>query len=148
MLKTTARLALPLAVAASAALADPKPYDDVIKDDAVTDAGLFTTHVVGDKLYFELKPEIMGKDLLWVTSVDSTSEGFSYAGMPVQDRVVRFEQRGDRVLLRDIRFGVRSLDGDDGTNKAVRESSIAPIIQAIDVAAYGKDKSVVIDATD
>jgi hypothetical protein len=82
-----------------------------------------------------------------VTTIDSTTAGASYAGMPVQDRVVRWEQRGERILLRDVRYNIRA-DTEDSIAIGVRESNLAPIIKVFDVAAYGKDKAVVIKVTD
>ncbi|MCZ6837309.1 MAG: zinc-dependent metalloprotease, partial [Planctomycetota bacterium] len=124
-----------------------KPYDEVIPEDAETTIGLFRTHVVGDDLYYEIAPDALNVDMLWVTTIDSTTAGASYAGMPVQDRVVRWEQRGERILLRDVRFAIRA-DTDDSISIGVQESNLAPIIKVFDVAAYGKDKSVVIKVTD
>ena len=57
-----------------------KPYDEIITKDAVSKPGLFLTHQVGDKLYYEIVPGRFGKDMLWVTQIDQTQAGFSYAG--------------------------------------------------------------------
>ena len=84
--------------------------------------------------------------MVWVTQVAETTAGNSYAGMPVQDRVVRWEQRGDRVMLRDVRYRIRA-ETDDPIAEAVQRSNLAPIIRVFDVAAYGKDKAPVIDVT-
>ena len=82
-----------------------KPYDEVITKDASTRAGLFYTHRLEDKLYYEIPTATFGIDMLWVTQIAETTAGSSYAGMPVADRVVRWEQHGDRVFLRDVRYG-------------------------------------------
>ena len=79
-----------------------KPYDEVITEDAVTDPGLFTVHTVGDTLYYEIVPDAFGDDLLWVTQLAKTQAGHSFAGMPVGDRVVRWERRGDNVLTLEV----------------------------------------------
>ena len=44
----------------------------------------------------------------------------SWAGMPVSDRVVRWERRGDRVLLRDVRYDIRA-EVDEGQTHFVFE---------------------------
>ncbi|MCH7572322.1 MAG: zinc-dependent metalloprotease [Planctomycetes bacterium] len=124
-----------------------KPYDEVITDKAVTKIGLFRTHVIGDDLYYEIVPDELGTDMLWVTTIEETTAGSSYAGMPSGERVVRWEIRGERVLLRDVRYGIRA-DTDDSIAIAVAESNLAPIIKVFDVLAYGKDKAVVIKVTD
>lgn len=122
------------------------PYDEVITEDAETDKGLFTVHRVDDKLFYEIVPDAFGDELLWVTQIGQTTEGYSYAGMPVQDRVVRFERRGDNVLLRDVRYDARA-DTDDSISIAVSESNLEPIIKSMPIKAFGKDQSVVIDVT-
>jgi hypothetical protein len=124
-----------------------KPYDEVITEDAKTDVGFFRTHRVKDKLYFEIPPEAFGRELVWVAQIEQTTAGSSYAGMPVSDHVVRWEEVGERVLLRKVRYDIRA-DTDDPIALAVTASNLAPIIQSFDVVAYGKDKAPVIDVTD
>ncbi|MCH8316039.1 MAG: zinc-dependent metalloprotease [Planctomycetes bacterium] len=124
-----------------------KPYDEVITDEAVTKRGLFHVHQIDDDLYYEIPVEAFGKDMLWVTQVAETTAGSSYAGMPAGDRVVRWEQRGEKVLLRDVRYGIRA-DTDDPIADAVKASNLAPIIKVFPVKAYGKDKMPVIKVTD
>ena len=124
-----------------------KPYDEVITEEAKTDVGFFRTHIVEDKLYFEIPPAAMDVELVWVAQIAQTTAGNSYAGMPVSDRVVRWEQHGDRVLLRKVSYAIRA-DTDDPISIAVTASNLAPIIRAFDVKAYGKDKAPVIDVTD
>ena len=123
-----------------------KPYDEVITKEAVSKPGLFLTHQVGDKLYYEIVPSRFGKDMLWVTQIEQTQAGFSYAGMPVGDRVVRWELRDEQVLLRDVKYAIRA-DVQDSVRMAVEATSIAPIIRALPVKAWGKDKSAVIEVT-
>ncbi|MHC4974992.1 MAG: zinc-dependent metalloprotease [Planctomycetota bacterium] len=125
----------------------PKPYDEVITEEAESKAGLFITHRIGDKLYYEIPADSLGVDMVWVTTLEQTQAGYSWAGMPVNDRVVRWELRGERVLLRDIKHSIRA-DVDDPITKAVEETSMPVIIKAFDVAAWGKDKAPVIEVTD
>ncbi|MEE8154929.1 MAG: zinc-dependent metalloprotease [Phycisphaerales bacterium] len=124
-----------------------KPYDEVITDEALTERGLFHVHQIDDDLYYEIPLDAFGKDMLWVTQVAETTAGSSYAGMPAGDRIVRWEQRGEKVLLRDVRYGIRA-DTDDPIADAVKASNLAPIIKVFPVKAYGKDKMPVIKVTD
>ncbi len=125
-----------------------KKYDEVITEDAESDPGLFLVHRVDDKLYYEVPVEVIGKPMLLVTQIAGTTAGYSYAGMPAGDRVVRWEFRDaeETVLLRDVNYTIRA-DADDPINDAVVASSIEPIIATFKVQAYGKDKSMVIDVT-
>lgn len=124
-----------------------KPYDEVITEDAASRRGLFTTHRVGDKLFFEIPTGSLGREMLWVSQIAGTQAGFSYAGMPAGDRVVRWELRDENILLRDMKFNIRA-DVDDPISIAVERTSVAPIIRVFPVQAWGKDKAPVIDVTD
>ncbi len=124
-----------------------KKYDEVITTNAVTKIGLFRVHRIEDSIYYEIPADALNTDLLWVVQISETTAGNSYAGMPVVDRVVRWELHDDQVLLRDVRYGIRA-DPNDPIAQAVKESNLAPIIRAFEVKAYGKDKAPVIDVTD
>ncbi len=123
-----------------------KPYDKVITKDAKTSAGLFLVHRLDDKVYFEIPAEELRKEMLWVTQLQQTQAGYSYGGEPVGDRVVRWEQRGNDVLLRDVKYEIRA-DVTDPIKDAVEATSLEAIIAVFPVQAYGKDKRPVIDVT-
>ncbi|MSU64059.1 MAG: DUF5117 domain-containing protein [Pedosphaera sp.] len=124
-----------------------KKYDEIITKEAVTKIGLFRVHRIDESLFYEIPADVLDTDMLWVVQIAETTAGNSYAGMPAGDRVVRWEQRGDQVLLRDVRYGIRA-DTSDPIASAVKASNLAPIIRAFDIKAYGKDKALVIDVTD
>jgi len=124
-----------------------KKYDEVITKEAVTKVGLFRVHRLEDSLYYEIPVDALNVDLLWVVQISQTTAGSSYAGMPVHDRVVRWELHGEQVLLREVRYGIRA-DTADSVAQAVKASNLAPIIRAFDIKAYGKDKAPVIEVTD
>jgi len=124
-----------------------KKYDEVITKEAVTKTGLFRVHRIEESLFYEIPTDALDTDMLWVVQISETTAGSSYAGMPAGDRVVRWEQRGDQVLLRDVRYSIRAETGDP-IAAAVKASNLAPIIRVFEVKAYGKDKAPVIDVTD
>ena len=57
-----------------------KPYDDVITKEAESKPGLFLTHRIGDKLFYEIEPGRLGKDMLWVTQIEQTQAALHAAG--------------------------------------------------------------------
>ncbi len=127
---------------------DIKPYDEVVTEDAVTHRGLFVAHQIEDKLFYEIPVDQLNKDMLWVVQIGKTQAGFSYAGMPVRDRVVRWEMRGKHVLLRDVKYSIRASDSEQTSIKsAVESTNLAPIIKSFPVKAWGTDKKPVIDVT-
>ena len=81
-----------------------------------------------------------------MTQLQQTQAGYSYGGEPVGDRVVRWEQRGNDVLLRDVKYEIRA-DVSDPIKDAVEATSLEAIIAVFPVQAYGKDKRPVIDVT-
>ena len=123
-----------------------KPYDSVITKEAKTQVGLFRVHRIKDQLYYEIPPSQFGQDMLWVVQIEQTQAGFGYAGAPVLDRIVRWELRGEKVLLRDVKYSIRA-SGKDSIRYAVERTSLSPIIKTFSVKAWGKDKAPVIDVT-
>lgn len=127
---------------------DPiKPYNKVITKDAKSERGLFTVHRIDDKFYFEIPTNEFGKEFLWVTQIERTQAGFGYGGSPVNHRVVRWELRDKDVLLRDVKYTIRA-DGSDSVRHSVEATTLEPIIRKLSVAAWGTNKSAVIEVTD
>ncbi len=124
----------------------PRPYAQVIRGDVKTKAGLFKTHMMGSSLYFEIPANQMGKDLLLITQLAKTNEGDGYGGTPLDERVVRWERRGNRVLFRSISYSMVA-DPSTPIAEAVRNSNYDAILASFNVAAYGPDSAAVIDVT-
>ncbi len=125
---------------------DIQPYDEVIPEDAETQVGLFRVHRVDDALLYEIPQSAFDRDMLWVFQIQSTTEGSSYAGMPAGNRVVRWELRGEKVLLRRVSYGIRA-ETDDPIAGAVEASNLAPIIAVFPIKAWGRDQAPVINVT-
>ncbi len=124
----------------------PKPYGEVVTKEAKTREGLFTVHRIGTKVYYEIPRGLLGREMLWYTEVSRVPSGVGFSGLPVNYRVVRWEKRDDRVLLRGLSYEKRA-DGDPELADAVERASLPPILFAFDVEAYGADNAAVIDAT-
>lgn len=123
-----------------------KPYDEVITDEAETQTGLFLVHRLDDNIFYEIPTDQLGKDMLWVTQIAKTQAGFGYGGTSAGNRVVRWEKRGETILLRDVKYSIRA-DVDDSIKNAVEATSLAPIIMSFPIKAWGKDQRAVIDVT-
>ena len=102
----------------------------MITKEAKTSPGLFLVHRIEDKVFFEIPTAELGKEMLWVTQLEQTQAGYSYAGEPVGDRVVRWEQRGDDILLRDVKYEIRA-DVSDPIKDAVKATSLEAIIAVL-----------------
>ena len=124
----------------------PKKYEDVIKGDVTTKEGLFKAHQIGSKLFFEIPAAQFGKDLLLVTQIAKTNEGDGYGGQTMDERVVRWERRGNPVLLRGVSYGMVA-DPSEPIAMAVRNSNNDVILGSFNVATYGPDSAAVVDVT-
>jgi hypothetical protein len=62
-------------------------------------------------------------------------------------QLVRWERRGNRVLLRGVATGLTASDTTNPVRIAVEAASYAPIIAAFPVAAYGTDSAPVVNVT-
>ena len=79
-----------------------RPYERVITKEAKSDTGVFTVHRIGERLYYEIPVEQLNKEFLWVSQIARTAPGAGQGGQAAGNRVVRWERRGNRVLLRSI----------------------------------------------
>ncbi|HSH46595.1 MAG TPA: DUF5117 domain-containing protein, partial [Longimicrobiales bacterium] len=125
-----------------------KPYAQVVTSGAETDDGLFDTHRVDDKLYFEIPNELLDQELLLVTRIARTANNIGFGGEKANTQVVRWQRQGDEILLRVVSYENVAADSLP-IYQAVRNSNVEPILQTFDIEALSPDSSsVVIDVTD
>ena len=126
--------------------ADPQPraYNTVIRGDVTTKEGLFKTHQIGSRLYYEIPAAELGKDLLLVTRVARNMTTDGLGGDEIARRVVRWERRGHRVLLRGISFAIVA-DPNTPIAEAVERSNNPIILASFNVETYGPDSAAVIE---
>ncbi len=123
------------------------PYDRIITKDAKSTPGIFTVHQVKGKYYYEIPVAELGKDFLWVQQIARTTLGVGYGGQALGSRVVRWERRENKILLRDVRYDIVA-DPSAPIAKAVQDANVSAILQAVNIAAENKEKkSVVIEVT-
>ncbi len=128
-------------------VAQARPYDEVVPDSAVTDDGLFDVHRVGDQLLFEIPDSLHGRDMIIMSRLHRVQQGYTNVGANMAPNiVVRWERRGDRILLRAVSHS-NTADPEDNVSIAVENQSFAPIINSFQVEARGNGSSV-IDVTD
>lgn len=121
-------------------------YEEVIPDSAITKTGLFITHEVDGKLYYEITEKQLGEELLWLVQFAKTQTSFGYGGTEVIRRVVRWERLQDHILLRNVEYELRA---DENTPEAiaVEASSVEEIIKSFKILTFGENKSPVIEVT-
>lgn len=125
----------------------PRPYSRVITAQAQSRDGYFKVHRIGTRLLFEIPRSSFNRELLLVTRAARVPVNAGYGGQQIGPRrVVKWERRGNRVLLRNISYATVA----DSTNpmyEAVRASNFDLILGAWNVEAYGPDSAAVIDVT-
>ncbi len=126
--------------------AEPQPYEKVITKDAKTTKGLFTVHQVKERYYYEIPKAEIDKELLWNSQIARTTLGAGYGGGQLVTRVVRWELKGHRVLLREINYGLTA-DPGQPIAMAVKAANNDAIIMSFPVAAFAKDGAPVIEVT-
>ncbi len=128
----------------------PKPYKKVIPADAITRRGLFITHRVDDKLYFEIPHRELDREFLMVgrfaKSAPKPSDFEGYGGDQFTEHVLRWERIKHRVILRSVSYELAA-DSTLPVAQAVAQSNYAPIVAVFPVETYGPDSAPVIDVT-
>jgi hypothetical protein len=123
-----------------------RPYDRVITKDAKSDEGIFTVHRIKDKIFYEIPKDRLDREFLWVSQIAKTTLGAGYGGQSAGNRVVKWERRGDRILMRGVSYDVIA-DPNTAIAKAVEAANYNPIVMAFNIEALGKDDAAVIDVT-
>jgi hypothetical protein len=124
----------------------PRPYDRVITREAKSDEGIFTVHRIGDRLYYEIPAAQLDKEFLWVSQIARTTVGVGQGGQAIGNRVVRWERRGNRVLLRGVSYTIVA-DRTLPIAQAVDAANNDTILMAFNVEAEGPNDAPVIDVT-
>ncbi len=134
----------------SASKKGPKPYNKVITDKAVSRKGLFITHKVDDKWYFEIPDSVLNREMIVTTRYTKVAGGGGvYAGeMESRKSVIWEKGPNNKVFLRVVTV-ISVADSTTEIYKAVTNSNMNPIAEAFEIKAFGKDSnSVVLDVTD
>jgi len=125
---------------------NPRPYATVITPKAKTKTGVFGVHQVGSRLYFEIPAGQQGKDFLVTTVLAGTNEAIN-GSLYGPERVIRFERRENRILVREASYLNVASDSLQQSNQAMNLISFFPIIATLNVETYGKDSAAVVEVT-
>jgi hypothetical protein len=120
-----------------------RPYDRVITKEAKSDEGVFTIHTIKEKIYYEIPKSEFGKEFLWVSQIAKTTLGVGYGGQSAGNRVVKWERKGNRVLLRHMAYDVVA-DPKLPISRAVQAANNETIIMAFNIEAVSKDEAPVL----
>ena len=128
-----------------------KDYNKVITKDAVTDDGLFKVHKVGEKYYFEIPNDHLGKDMLLVSRIAklpaNLGGGYINAGSKTAERLIAWERFDNKILLKERSYNSVA-DEELPISISVKSNNYEPTLYAFDISAFNKDSTaVVVDVT-
>lgn len=125
-----------------------KPYKEVITDEAETKGGLFQVHEIDGKYFYEIPEEMLGRDMLMVTTVAKTASGIGYGGERANTQMLRWDKNDDDILLKVVSYSNTASDSLP-IYQAVQNSNLEPILYRFDIKSKGKEeKGWVIEVTD
>jgi hypothetical protein len=122
-----------------------KKYDDVITKAAKSYPGVFLVHRIDDKVYFEIPKDGLDRLMLWHSEVVKGPAGVSWGGQSIGSVFLRWERRGNKIVLWKASFAKRG-DG-KALQTAVDSANMDAIVAAFPVECEGKDRSSVINVT-
>ena len=125
----------------------PRAYATVITPRAKSKTGIFGVHMVGNSLFFEIPASEMGKDFVAVSTLAATPAGIGGNGTLLDDRLVRFDRRENRVYMKLINYNTVATDSMRTGARAMSLIEFYPIIAVFNVETYGKDSAAVIDVS-
>ncbi len=126
-----------------------KPYKDVITSKAVSQKGMFTVHKIGEKYYFEVPRNMLGREVLLVVRTVQTGAGLGYGGESLSETMFRWDlsDNGKKIYLKSP-YLYNIADKESDIYEAFKNSFVEPIFYAFDIKTFGEDSSAVIDVTE
>lgn len=107
--------------------------------------GMFNTYVKENSILFEIPKAMLGRDFMWYIESKATPNG-GYSGSDLDEGMIRFEKRGDSILVRMPETSVKATGG-DAMKLGVKMSNEEPIIQALDIKATSKSGGMLVDVS-
>ncbi|OAV43490.1 zinc-dependent metalloprotease [Lewinella sp. 4G2] len=124
-----------------------KKYDEVITKEVETTRGLFVTHRVGDKYYFEVPFGRFGQDMLLVSRIAkipaNLGGGYFNAGTKTNEQVVHWERSFDNIHLRSVSFSSVA-DERLPINISVQNNNFAPLINSFPIVTFNPDSTAAV----
>ena len=134
-------MGMPLSAHATDAASTPS------EESASSDDDLFAVHQDEGEYRFEIPEALLGRDMVILSRIARTAQGHGWGGDRLdQQQLVRWERRGDRILLRGVSYE-NAADDDLPVYRAVENSNFEPIIHAFPIESEDAG-TVTIDVTD
>ncbi|MHA8065493.1 zinc-dependent metalloprotease [Aquirufa sp. ROCK2-A2] len=128
-----------------------KEYHQIITKEAISSKGLFTSHKVGEKYYFEIPKKYLGKEMLLVSRIakipSGLGGGYYNAGTPTNEQLIVWEKFNEKILIKVKSFASVANDSLP-ISLSVKANNYEPTLYAFDIETISKDSlNFVIDVT-
>ncbi len=129
-----------------------KKYSEIISDDAISDDGLFKSHIIDNKHYFEVPFDLFDKDMLLVSRIsklaDGLGGGYTTAGSKSNEQVIHWTRLQNSIILRSISFDNVAADSLP-IFLSVEANNYNPILASFKIEAFNNDSTAaLIEVTD
>lgn len=110
--------------------------------------GLFTVHVICDRVQVEIPHRHLNRDMLVNTEFAALSSGNDIAapGSVVTSKVVRWVRRGSKVYLEHVRYEMWARNMPN-LQRGVEAASLRTVLRAFEIAGEGDGGAPIIDIT-
>src|SRR6476646_7869844 len=100
--------------------------------------GMFTVHVVCDRVMFEIPPKMLNRDILANTEFAALSSGSDFVapGSAVDNRVIRLTRLGNKVYLEDVHYEIWARK-QSSLQRGVEAASLRTALRAFDIIREG-----------
>ncbi|ATL49218.1 zinc-dependent metalloprotease [Chitinophaga caeni] len=126
-----------------------KPYREVIGAGYVSKQGMFDVHQKQDTVYFELPKQLLNRDIQVINRLVKGPAGSGvYAGEELASQTIRFERSDLDSSIRLVYVTVYSMaQKGSKLERAVKDSYSDVVAYQFPIKSYGKDSSIVIEAS-
>lgn len=123
-----------------------KKYEDVITEKAVTQVGVFTTHRVDGKVYFEIPEAQLGREFVWQVKVAGIQNQKGLISADSAREYVYFERIDNDLILRAKDHTVIKAEGEPETF-VINAAHLDGVLGKFPIVTFGENKTPVIDIT-
>lgn len=120
-------------------------YEDIITDEAVSSSGLWSTHEVKGKNFFEIPNDILEQEILVVSRISGFVKNLNFGGAGTRSRpqqVIRWQKNGEKIMLRSVSYNSVASE-EDPIYQSVKNNNFEPVIMVFDIKTKTDSTSVI-----
>ena len=124
---------------------DERKSIDSLTKGLVKQKGIITSYTKGNKIFFEIDKEILGKDLLMVTrfaQFPANFQAYQNAGSKTSEQLISFIKKDNQLIIVQKSY-VNVADIKDPIAKSVAQNNFPPILSAFSIKNKEKDSFLI-----